>query len=131
MNNKHPKSRLWYVVFSRSSYKYPFHRWLNQDFTHVWAFTRSEGGEFWHVINSTASCLDCDLKLCGEYPHPQLMVSDYDVMIPVQSKIDTSKVRGTICLFNCVEVVKAILGVRKPFVLTPYQLYKYLRCQDG
>ncbi|MBI1326006.1 MAG: hypothetical protein GC136_00010 [Alphaproteobacteria bacterium] len=28
--------------------------------------------------------------------------------------------------YSCVAVIKRLLGVHKPFVLTPYQLYKYL-----
>ena len=27
---------------------------------------------------------------------------------------------------NCVGVVKAVLGIRKPFIITPYQLHKHL-----
>ena len=29
--------------------------------------------------------------------------------------------------FTCVEVVKNFLGISKPFIFTPYQLYKYIR----
>jgi len=29
-------------------------------------------------------------------------------------------------LFTCVEAVKRTLGLRKPFILTPWQLYKFL-----
>lgn len=30
---------------------------------------------------------------------------------------------------NCVGAIKKVLGVRNPFILTPYQLYRHLRCQ--
>lgn len=30
-------------------------------------------------------------------------------------------------LFSCVENVKRILGVRAPFIMTPWQLFKYLK----
>ena len=30
-------------------------------------------------------------------------------------------------LFSCVEAVKRILGIREPWILTPWQLFKYLR----
>ena len=29
-------------------------------------------------------------------------------------------------LSNCVGAVKAVLGIRKAFIITPYQLYKYI-----
>lgn len=31
---------------------------------------------------------------------------------------------------TCVEVVKTFLGISKPFMVTPYQLYKYLKKKD-
>ncbi len=33
---------------------------------------------------------------------------------------------GPFCIANCVGMVKAVLAIRAPFVLTPYQLYRYL-----
>ena len=32
--------------------------------------------------------------------------------------------------FTCVESVKRILGLRKPFILTPWQLYQHLQTQN-
>ncbi|HOO50866.1 MAG TPA: hypothetical protein PLK94_06215 [Alphaproteobacteria bacterium] len=31
---------------------------------------------------------------------------------------------------SCVEVVKRILGLQRPFVITPYQLYRHLKFQS-
>ncbi len=31
------------------------------------------------------------------------------------------------CFFTCVEAVKRTLGVRNPFILTPWQLYRFLK----
>lgn len=38
-------------------------------------------------------------------------------------------VRSPLAVANCVGIVKAVLGLRAPFVWTPYQLYKFLRRQ--
>lgn len=33
-------------------------------------------------------------------------------------------------VFSCVEAVKRVLGIRKTFILTPWQLYKFLKIQN-
>ncbi len=38
--------------------------------------------------------------------------------------------RGLFMLNTCVGHAKQVLGINKPFILTPYQLYKYLRSQN-
>lgn len=34
------------------------------------------------------------------------------------------------CYANCVGIVKAILGIRNPMILTPYQLWRHLTCKS-
>ena len=36
------------------------------------------------------------------------------------------EMKAPLSLSNCVGVVKAVLGIRKMSIITPYQLYKYL-----
>ena len=38
--------------------------------------------------------------------------------------------RGLFMLNTCVGHTKQVLGISKPFIWTPYQLYKYLRKQN-
>lgn len=33
-------------------------------------------------------------------------------------------------IFSCVEAVKRTLGLRKPFIFTPWQLYRFLKIQN-
>lgn len=33
-------------------------------------------------------------------------------------------------IFSCVESVKRIMGIRKPFIMTPWQLYKFINHQQ-
>ena len=35
--------------------------------------------------------------------------------------------RGLLMLNTCVGYTKQVLGINNPFILTPYQLYRYLR----
>ena len=65
--------------------------------------------------------------MIDDYPHPRLYADDNSVILPVKAVIDSMQSRWTLCVFNCVEVVKALLGIKNFFILTPYQLFKYLR----
>lgn len=42
-----------------------------------------------------------------------------------------NKRRATFGMMTCVGQLKALLGIRKRFIITPYQLYKYLRNEHG
>lgn len=47
----------------------------------------------------------------------------------VNSTLDLPQTRckqGLFGMFTCVKLVKTFLGIRNPFVITPYQLYNYL-----
>ena len=58
-----------------------------------------------------------------------------DILIPepgethirVNRMIEINKFRRAFGPLNCVEVVKGVLGIAKPLILTPHQLYKELR----
>ena len=86
---------------------------------------KSPGGQFWIVINPLLPVLDCELLLVDDYPHPRLFADPEAVILPVKA-ITINKPRWTFCIFNCVEVVKALLGIKAFWVWTPWQLYKYL-----
>lgn len=45
------------------------------------------------------------------------------VIVDIDTKVD----RGHLCRFNCVEVVKSLIGMKSFWTFTPYQLYKKLR----
>lgn len=45
----------------------------------------------------------------------------------VELETTGAEVRVPLVVSNCVGVVKTVLGIRKFAIITPYQLYKYLR----
>lgn len=100
-------------------------KWLKPDFSHVYAMKKSPGGQFWIVINPLLACLESELLCVDQYPHPRSFAGIGAIVIPVRAIIK-EKPRWTLCVFNCVEVIKALLGIRAFWVWTPYQLYKYL-----
>lgn len=69
--------------------------------------------------------LDVRTHLVSEFPTIRDLAGKDAHIVPVVYDIKMRH-RGHLCLFNCVEVVKAVLGIKKPFIFTPYQLYRFL-----
>lgn len=115
----------YYIVFSDSKLKGL--KWLRTGFQHC-AVVRNEYGRLWTVIQDGYNRMSVSTHLIEEYPDPLMLFDGNSTIIPVEIE-DKDRYRGTLCLFNCVEVCKAVLGIRKTFIFTPYQLYRYLLCQ--
>lgn len=60
------------------------------------------------------------------YP-PNTDFSDLGEKITVTVEAEVARLRGIFGLLNCVEQVKAFLGIRNKFIFTPYQLYRNLK----
>ena len=60
------------------------------------------------------------------YP-PNTDFSDLGEKITVNVETQVGRLRGIFGLLNCVEQVKAFLGIRDKFIFTPYQLYRKLK----
>ena len=101
-------------------------RFLDESFKHVYAIKKSPGGQFWIIVDPVSSHTSVDLLPVLEYPHIRTLVKENDVVLSVRAIID-EKERWTLCVINCVEIVKALLGIRAFGVITPKQLYHYLR----
>lgn len=116
------EERDYYAVFSPS--KAPGLWWLDKQFQHCY-IVRNEYGRVWTVIEDTHNHLSVHPYLVEEYPTIHDLVGGEAIVLRVKREIK-DRYRGTLCLFNCVEVVKAVLGIRKTFIFTPKQLYRYL-----
>lgn len=100
-------------------------RMLEPPFQHVYAMKKSQGGQFWIVVNPLSEYTEVDMIPVSEYPHIRLYTGEDAVILPVESNIK-HKERWTLCVINCVEIVKSLLGIRAFWVFTPKQLYNYL-----
>jgi hypothetical protein len=47
--------------------------------------------------------------------------------LTVVATIDLTKDRGHFCRFNCVEMIKALIGLKSFWTFTPKQLYRKLK----
>ena len=115
----------WYVIFRKTTLKHWIFRWLDKEFQHVYAVKESPGGEFWMVVDGKNSCTNIELLSKVDYPHIRCLEPD-SVILLTRCIINPSNYRHTLCIFNCVEVVKSVLGIRSFWCITPYQLYKRL-----
>lgn len=109
------------VVFHDSDR--PMLKPLKKGFRHCVVVVPVDGGVF--VIDPLSTGISlADVKK----PYAEIKARQY-------THVDAKVVRNKMLLpysFTCVDVVKRILGLNKPFILTPHQLYKYLmRQQEG
>lgn len=107
----------WDLYFSDGSH--PLKPFLKSGFGHVLAARRLSS----HVIIVHPASERLQVEICS----PELLAEIVDgyLLVPeVQvNHCELFRVPGP---FNCVEVVKALLGVRNPFIITPFQLYRYV-----
>lgn len=109
-----------YVVFS-------------DDRSNWWSPFLKKGMRHCYVVKPSAN----RLIVCGK------STNDFDLYtIPAENGIigdnyfvlsyTPKKCRRFLFMLNtCVGHAKQILGIRNPFILTPYQLFKYMRKNDG
>lgn len=112
----------YYIVFCDSKLKGL--QWLRKGYQHC-AIVRQEYNSLWTVIQDGYNRMDVSTYLIEDYPDPLMLFDTNSTIIPVEIQTK-DRYRGTLCLFNCVEVCKAVLGIRRSFIITPYQLYRYL-----
>jgi hypothetical protein len=85
---------------------------------------RNDYDSVWTVISSSQKGLEVAAYLREDYATPQ----DFAIKGATILKVDRLEGSGFIglCPLNCVEIAKAALGINKPFLFTPHQLYRWL-----
>lgn len=109
-----------YVIFKFS----PRLMWLDHHLNHAYVIKETE--DYWVKTEKYWSHLDSEVYPVDGNPHIRCLVNDADVVVPVEVNIKPSKTPISLGLMTCVSVVKAQLGLRKFWILTPRQLYNYL-----
>lgn len=99
-------------------------RWLRPGYRHC--FVALDDGAAWltvdpllHRLEVRASGLPSDFDLASEYRRMDLAVLE---MVPNPVPLR----RAPLGLFTCVETAKRLLGIRAPWVITPWRLYRYI-----
>lgn len=116
-----------FVVFTKSKSNHWIFKLIDSEIQHVYLMQKSKGEQFWTIINPLFSHTRLETVLVDDYPHPRCYTGENAVIVPVKAIVDIEQQRWTLCVFNCVEVVKSFLGIKSFWTLTPYQLYKRLK----
>jgi len=112
------------VVFTESKIHHWIFKILHKDFGHVYA-VKSLNDYQWLVIQPRINIVETSIKLKSHYPHIRMLTGPDAEVIKVKVNY-SSKARGGLNWFNCVEQVKALLGIKSVFTLTPKQLHDRL-----
>ena len=115
----------WHIIFKPSQVKHWIMRWLSPEFQHCYAVKESAGGQFWIIVDSKNCYTDIRLESKLDYPHIRLLEPN-SVILSIKAIMHPDRNRHTLCIFNCVEVCKSVIGVRAFWCWTPYQLNKRL-----
>lgn len=109
------------VIFSQSTLHKWLHWFLKDGFSHVKVVVHHPDVNI--VIDPRSAYTTLDV-----YSRFGILVQqDGEMHVKVTRLIDRGKIRRFFGPINCVETVKGVLGIKNPFILTPYQLYKELK----
>lgn len=120
-----------YIVFTQGKGNQWWKRPLKNGYGHCFIVKSICADYFWLSIDPLYSFTDIVTipKSAGDLR--DFLPEDAKV-VEIHPKIDNNCAVFTISCNTCVDTVKRFLGISKPFIITPWQLYKYLiRCQDG
>jgi hypothetical protein len=112
----------WHVVFTPARLQHWIFKVLHRDYGHVYAI-KSLNDYQWLVVQPRLNMTDIRVKLKTTYPHVRMLTGPDARIITVDVVNGHDGVRGGPCWYNCVEQVKALLGIRSFWTLTPKQLY--------
>lgn len=119
---KETKTKAW-VVFSGEA-DLPWLKILKEGYRHCYVLIND--GKHWITIDPLSNYMDVtvhDLSLDFNLP---LWMRNRGYII-VAADIQHLDKQAPWMPFSCVEAVKRVLGIHKSFMLTPWQLYKYLQ----
>lgn len=100
-------------------------RFLKAGFRHC--FIILNDGQRWIAIDPAASYMDVQIyhHIDNEFDLPSWLSDQGYLVVPAVIDKEHQKAAPSM-IFTCVEAIKRVLGVHKRFILTPWQLYKFL-----
>ena len=111
-----------FLVFSDASQGYWWSRLLKRGFQHVSVLMLS--GRTWVLVRPMYAYTDLVACEWREGDAPYMLVDGDPVILAVQP-VRADRLRGLVGLQTCVTWAKALMGIRAPWVITPWQLYKH------
>lgn len=112
----------WTLCFKDPDKHHWVQRFLMKGFRHCYAFKLSPGGQFYVIIDPARSHTHVHLAPANDEIFTQLTKNVK--FVTIINTIDLNTDRSTFCRFNCVEVIKSLIGLKSFWTFTPYQLHK-------
>ncbi|MEM7679506.1 MAG: hypothetical protein AAF182_00680 [Pseudomonadota bacterium] len=114
-----------WVIFSNNT-DLPWLKWLRKGFRHCSVLIND--GEHWITFDPLSNYTDIVVHSMPSAFDLPLWLEDRGHKV-VSAPINRVKKPAPWTLLTCVESVKRVLGIHKCTVLTPWQLYQYLKHQ--
>ena len=115
----------WYVIFTQAKFDHWIWRIMSKDVGHVYAV--QDINEYqWLVVQPRVNVTEIKILNKYDYPVIGMIAGNDDKILRVEVNLRVN-LRGGLNWFNCVEQVKALLGIKSFFTFTPLQLYNGLK----
>lgn len=95
-------------------------RWLKPGFRHV--FCALASGEFWIRIDAKAGQPVIEAVAPADYDLATFYRAEGFTVVEMEQR--TTPLRWPLMLVNCVGLVKLVLCIKAPLVVTPWRLYR-------
>jgi hypothetical protein len=126
----HIKVKL-YLVYEHRDPCFWWAKLLHKGYKHLYCIKFD--GLFWIKMDSAINCLHFDVLPYDCYDRIDDVLKGLDCTYQyVETWIKPRyRTRLVFAPWSCVEVAKALLGIRVWWLVTPYQLYKYCEAHNG
>jgi hypothetical protein len=104
-------------------------KFLKKGYKHVFAVRYD--GFFWIKMDLTIGYLDIEVLPIHDRATISTVLKGQNVNYQYVEAWRKPRYRSIFAPWSCVEAMKAMLGIRAWWVLTPYQLYKYCEVNHG
>lgn len=115
----------WYVVFTEAKYCHWIWRFVDRSMGHVYAVKELNDYQ-WLVVQPRVNIVQMKILLKCQYPVIGAITAKEDKVLKVRA-FPGVEPRGTLNWFTCVEMIKALIGVKSFWTITPKQLYRGLQ----
>ena len=120
----------YYLVYSNSDHQHWYTKFLQSGYYHVSIIKFT--GLFWIKLDFGLGWTDFNVLPYDQYDTIKDVIDEGESYQYVERWLKPRlRVRSIVTLWTCVEAAKAVLGIRAWWILTPFQLYNYLRSNHG
>lgn len=125
MNQGHTTQAIdWHVCFNEGDRPSWMDRWQKPGFHHVYA-ARWDGAQ-WIVFQPNLATFEIRAVRLLQSHHKARILKGKSVYVTAAPPTTRNRVPWFLGPVTCVEFVKHLLGIRAWWILTPWQLYRYL-----